>query len=209
MSSSKVNTAPIKGLLKPPAKPAPAPIAIKERSDNPESTAGKRSLSALATEAPTCTTGPSRPRGSSARLAAVQRLRRCTVGVRPSMALALVGSSRLSMVWGIPDPAPAFQRPACNHNSKGITSKGAMALARPPGCQARPVKPGRWCSHWACQPSTWLRGRQARPTARPKTASCTSVRRGRSKGLGITVGGYEVLERCGAQAARPNAIAAS
>ena len=112
VSSSTTNTAPISGLLKPPARPAPAPIAIRLWVLSLASKRGKRCRRPWATAAPNCTTGPSRPRGIRARLAADQMQSRATVAKGAIKAAACSGFSRLSIVWGMPEPEPRPQGPA-------------------------------------------------------------------------------------------------
>ena len=173
VSSSITNRAPIKGLLKPPARPAPAPTASRAAGG---ALAGWlcwrcRRPSTSATAAPTCTTGPSRPRGSSARLATVQRLRRARVGLRLSSSSASSGRSRLAIVWGMPEPAPEASTPRCNQSSNGTTSSGAVAISSPCMLQEPPRKRGRWASSRSCQWSTRFRGQQASPTSAPSSSS--------------------------------------
>ena len=138
VSSSTMNSTPISGLLKPPARPAAAPIASREPGLIRPARPGAQRCSVWATAAPTCTTGPSLPRGSRARLAALQRPTRATVGRRPSSSAAALGCSRLSMVWGIPDPAPLARMPFCRASIRGTTASGARAISRLGSCQEPP-----------------------------------------------------------------------
>ena len=176
VSSSNTNTVPIKGLLNPPAKPAPAPIAINEAELIPASRLGKRRRRAWATAAPTCTTGPSLPRGIRARLAALQRARRLTVAKGAISRGAWLGFSMLSRVWGMPEPAPRASLPDWSSSRRGITPIGARAIARVRSVQKSPLKPGNCCSSRSWAWSIRLRGQQARPTSRPSSCRPASRR---------------------------------
>ena len=166
-----MKTTPIRGVLNPPARPAPAATANTSLALRPENRPGQRLRRAWATAAPTCTTGPSRPRGNRARLARLQRVSRSMVGVAPRSWGACSGSSTQATVWGMPDPFPRAKAPFCNSRSKGMTTRGARARPRARGVQPAELKAGIWCRIRSCQWSIRLRGQQARPTKTPRRMS--------------------------------------
>ena len=171
--SSAMNSTPTSGVLKPAANPTPPAAAISSRSDSPASRAGQRRRRAIATAAPSCTTGPSRPSGSRARVAIAQRHRRSRVGPALISAALRSGSSRHTRVWGKPEPAPAGQRRLCSKSNRGIAARGASIRARLVGPQP-PPKAGNLASSRPWARSIRLRGQQARPTRPPSRASCNS-----------------------------------
>ena len=163
-----MKTTPIRGVLNPPARPAPAATANTSSGFRPRNRPGQRLRRAWATAAPTCTSGPSRPRGNRARLARLHRESRSTVGVAPSNWAPCSGSSTQATVWGMPDPFPRAKAPFCISRSKGITTRGARARPLARGVQPAELKAGSWRSSRSCQWSTRFRGQQARPTNTPR-----------------------------------------
>ena len=111
VSSSSMNTTPSRGVLKPPARPAPPPMATICRSVRAGIQLGQRFCVARATAAPNCTTGPSRPRGNMAAVATDQRIPLCRVLLASIASGINDGSSSAFIVEGIPDPAPPRHGP--------------------------------------------------------------------------------------------------
>ena len=131
LSSSATKITPIRGVLKAPARPAPAAAASNSLLRRPRP-------SPWATAAPSWAAGPSLPIGSRARLAAPQSASLPAVVPAASCRSRRSGRWRASRSWGKPEPAERCSTPAWSTSSRGTVAIGARARSRAGSVQLPP-----------------------------------------------------------------------